>query len=75
MLNLLIYPGEVLLEDFMKPYGLSANRLAKALGIPTNRVTAIINGTRGITGETAVLLGGHSARRRTMAWLAKPGPA
>jgi addiction module HigA family antidote len=54
--DLLIHPGEVLAEEFMKPYGLSANRLAKALDVPTNRITAIINGTRGITGETALLL-------------------
>ncbi len=36
--------------------GLSANRLAKAIGVPTNRITEIVNGTGGITGETAVLL-------------------
>jgi antitoxin HigA-1 len=45
-----------LAEEFMKPYGLSANRLAKALDVPTNRITAVINGIRGITGETALLL-------------------
>ena len=39
------------------PYGLSANRLATAIGIPTNRITSIINGDRAITGETAMLLG------------------
>lgn len=54
---MLIHPGEVLKKEFLIPYGLSANRLAKALGIPTNRITSIINGERGITGETAVLLG------------------
>src|ERR1700747_2639242 len=54
--DLLIHPGEALAEEFMKPYGLSANRLANALDGPTNRITAIINGTRGITGETALLL-------------------
>ena len=54
--DLLIHPGEVLKEEFLEPYGLSANRLAKAIGVPTNRITAIIHGERGITGETAILL-------------------
>jgi addiction module HigA family antidote len=51
-----IHPGEILREEFLVPYGLSANRLAMAVGVPTNRVTAILNGSRGITGETALLL-------------------
>lgn len=52
-----IHPGEILLEEFMKPVELSANKLAKALDVPTNRVTAIIKGARGITGDTALRLG------------------
>lgn len=52
-----IHPGEVLREEFMEPLGLSANRLAQAIGVPTHRITAILNGDRGITGETAILLG------------------
>lgn len=55
--NMLIHPGEILKEEFLAPYGLSANRLALALGVPPNRITGIINGDRGITGETAMLLG------------------
>ena len=53
-----IHPGEVLLEEFMKPSGppINANMLAKALEVPANRVTAIIKGQRGITGDTAVRL-------------------
>ena len=39
-------PGEILREDFMKPLGLSASALAKALHVPPNRVTAILMGTR-----------------------------
>lgn len=50
-------PGEILKEEFMKPLGLSANALAKAIGVPANRVTAILNGERGITGDTALRLG------------------
>ncbi|MEQ8966254.1 MAG: HigA family addiction module antitoxin [Azospirillaceae bacterium] len=52
-----IHPGRILREEFLEPYGLSANRLARAIGVPANRITAILNGTRGITGETAMLLG------------------
>jgi addiction module HigA family antidote len=55
--DMVIHPGEVLREDFMLPHNLSANRLAGAMGVPTNRITAILNGTRGISGETALLLG------------------
>ena len=62
--RLLIHPGEILKEEFLVPFALSANRLAKAIGVPTNRITEIIKGTRGITGDPAVLLGhalGHHA--------------
>jgi addiction module HigA family antidote len=55
--KMLIHPGEILKEEFLVPYGLSANRLALAIGVPPNRITAIIKGDRGITGETAMLLG------------------
>jgi addiction module HigA family antidote len=55
--DMVIHPGEVLREDFMLPHKLSANRLAGAMGVPANRITAILNGTRGISGETALLLG------------------
>lgn len=51
-----ITPGEVLLEEFMKPTGLSANKLAKSIGVPVSRVLGIVNGTRGITADTAVRL-------------------
>jgi addiction module HigA family antidote len=52
-----IHPGEVLLEDYMKPLGLSAHRLAMALHVPATRITEIIHGRRSITAETAVRLG------------------
>lgn len=53
-----VHPGEVLLEEFMKPSDppINANTLAKALEVPANRITAIIKGQRGITGDTAVRL-------------------
>ncbi len=49
-------PGEVLRLEFMEPAGLSAHALAKATGVPTNRITAILHGTRGITADTALRL-------------------
>jgi antitoxin HigA-1 len=54
-----IHPGEILLEEFLQPSNppLNANTLAKALGVPPNRITAIIKGQRGITGDTALRLG------------------
>jgi antitoxin HigA-1 len=53
-----VHPGEILLEEFMKPSEppINANMLAKALDVPANRITAIIKGQRGITGDTAVRL-------------------
>lgn len=51
-----IHPGEILKEEFMVPHGLSANRLSGAIGVAANRITGIVNGTRGVTGETAILL-------------------
>jgi len=42
-------PGEILAEEFLKPLGMTANALAKAIGVPTNRITAIVKGDRGIT--------------------------
>jgi antitoxin HigA-1 len=51
-----VNPGEVLLEDFMKPLSLSGYRVAKDLGMPPIRISEIIKGKRGITAETALLL-------------------
>jgi addiction module HigA family antidote len=52
-----VLPGDVLREDFMVPLGLSARALARELGVPSNRITAILAGDRGVTAETAILLG------------------
>src|SRR3546814_18423769 len=51
-----IHPGEILLEEFMRPYQLSANRLAGSIGVPANRITGIINGRRALSAVTAILL-------------------
>ena len=56
-----IHPGEILLEDFMKPFGISINRLARDLDVPPNRISAIVNGIRSITADTALRLGTYFA--------------
>ena len=50
-----VHPGEILAEE-LEELGLSANALAKALDVPTNRITAILNGQRGVTADTALRL-------------------
>ncbi len=49
-----IHPGEVLLEEFLTPMGISAYRLAKETGIPQTRVSEIIKGRRRISADTAL---------------------
>lgn len=51
-----VHPGEILSEDFLKPMGISAYRLAKAINVPRNRITGILKGTRGISSDTALRL-------------------
>lgn len=51
-----IHPGEVLLEDFMKPLGLTQYRLAQDLGVTPIRISQIVNGERSITVDTAMRL-------------------
>ena len=51
-----IHPGEVLLEDFMKPLGLTQYRLARELGVTPIRISQIVNGERSITVDTAMRL-------------------
>ena len=52
-----IHPGEILLEEFMKPMGISINRLARDIAVPPGRISAIVNGQRAITADTALRLG------------------
>jgi addiction module HigA family antidote len=52
-----IHPGEVLLEDFMKPMGISINRLARDIAVPPGRISAFVNGRRAISADTALRLG------------------
>lgn len=51
-----IHPGEILSEEFLKPLGMSMNQLAEELHVPANRITQVVQGRRGITGETALRL-------------------
>jgi addiction module HigA family antidote len=50
-------PGEILLEEFLEPMGISQYRLAKAIGRPQSAVSDVVNGRRSITAEMAWLLG------------------
>lgn len=52
-----IHPGEVLLEEFLKPKELSQNALALAIHVPARRINEIVLGKRGITADTALRLG------------------
>jgi len=52
-----ITPGEILVEDFLKPMGLSQYRLAKDIGVPARRINEIVKGERAITADTALRLG------------------
>ena len=52
-----VTPGEILLEEFLKPLGLSARKLALHIDLPPNRITEIIRGRRRITADTAIRLG------------------
>jgi len=51
-----ITPGEILLEDFLKPMGLSQYRLAKEIGVPAQRISQIIAGKRSVTADTDLRL-------------------
>ena len=51
------HPGEILKAEFLDEIGLSQNRLAQAIGVPPNRIHAIVNGTRDITADTDLRLG------------------
>jgi addiction module HigA family antidote len=51
-----VHPGEVLSQEFLEPLGLSANALARRIGVPGNRVSMIVAGKRGVTGDTALRL-------------------
>ena len=51
-----VHPGEVLLEEFLKPLGLSQYRLAKDISVPPRRINEIVHGTRAVSANTALRL-------------------
>ena len=52
-----VHPGEILLEEFLKPMGISQNKLAVDIGVPPRRINEIVREKRRITAETALRLG------------------
>lgn len=51
-----VHPGEILLEEFLRPLAVSQYRLAKEIKVPARRINEIVHGTRGITADTALRL-------------------
>jgi addiction module HigA family antidote len=51
-----IHPGEILLEEFLRPLGISQYRLARAIGVPPRRINEIVHGKRAISPDTALRL-------------------
>ena len=56
-----IHPGEVLMEEFLKPMSISQYRLAKDISVPPRRINEIVHGERGMTADTALRLGRYFA--------------
>ncbi|WP_394757030.1 HigA family addiction module antitoxin [Rhodoferax sp.] len=52
-----IHPGEILLEEYMKPMGITARQLSSDMDVPPSRISDIVNGARPITADTALRLG------------------
>jgi addiction module HigA family antidote len=51
-----VHPGEILLEEFLKPMDISQNRIARAMGVPPRRINEIVHGKRAVTADTALRL-------------------
>ncbi|HHU44954.1 MAG TPA: HigA family addiction module antidote protein [Actinomycetales bacterium] len=56
-----IHPGEVLMEDFIKGFGITQHKLSVAIGVPPRRINEIVHGKRRITADTALRLGRYFA--------------
>ncbi|MBA7476136.1 hypothetical protein ES707_11515 [subsurface metagenome] len=63
-----VHPGEILMEEFLRPMGLSQNRLANDLGVPPRRINEIVLGKRRITADTALRLA-HYFNMSPQFWL------
>lgn len=68
----LIHPGEILFEEFMKPMGISINRLARDIQVSPGRISAIVNGKRAISADTALRLGKY-LRTSSDLWIGLQG--
>jgi len=64
-----VHPGEILREDYLKPLGLSGNRLALGLRVPATRITAILNEERSISADTAIRLARYFPNTTARFWL------
>ncbi len=63
-----IAPGEILLEEFLRPLGVSQEKIARDIDVPKSRVSGIVKGTRAITADTALRLGAFFGTTAEM-WL------
>jgi addiction module HigA family antidote len=67
-----IHPGEILFKEFMNPMGISINRLARDIQVSPGRISAIVNGKRAITADTALRLGKY-LRTSSDLWIGLQG--
>ena len=63
-----ITPGEILMEEFLEPMGITQNKLAVSIAVPPRRINEIVHGTRRITADTALRLG-HYFGMSAQFWL------
>lgn len=63
-----VHPGEILLEEFLKPMGISQYRLAKHIGVPPRRINEIVHGARAISADTALRLSRYFGTTETF-WM------
>lgn len=67
-----IHPGEILFEEFMQPMKISINRLAREIHVSPGRISAIVNGKRAITADTALRLSRYLGTSADL-WIGLPG--
>jgi addiction module HigA family antidote len=63
-----VHPGEILLEEFLKPIEISQNRLARAMDVPPRRINEIVHGKRAVTADTALRLA-HALGTSEQFWM------
>ena len=67
-----VHPGEVLLEEFLRPRGISQNKVANEIGVPPRRINEIVQGKRAISADTAVRLAKYFGTTEAL-WLGLQG--